>query len=188
MVDSVFQITVDKDFMKAIQPAIGNNTSLCYQCKRCSAGCPIIYEMDYTPTQIIQAIRLGMKDLVLKSKTIWLCTSCETCATRCPQDIEITDVMDAARKIAVKEKVALGVKDIPDFYRSFAQMMKIFGRMYELGVILSYKLKKKDFLKDIPLGLKLIKFGKLKLFPDFSMTFKLNKMFSKVKKVEEEMK
>jgi hypothetical protein len=94
--------------------------------------------------------------------------------------------MDAARKIAVKEKVAPGVKDIPDFYKSFAQMMKIFGRMYELGVILSYKLKKKDFKKDIPLGLKLIKFGKLKLWPDFTMAFKLNKMFSKVKKLEEE--
>ncbi|MCL5073011.1 MAG: 4Fe-4S dicluster domain-containing protein [Actinobacteria bacterium] len=188
MEDSVLQVMTDKDFLKAIQPSVGMNTSLCYQCKKCSAGCPIVYEMDYTPTQIIQAIRLGMKDLVLKSKTIWLCTSCETCATRCPQDIEITDVMDAARKIAVKERATVGVRDISDFYRSFVQMMKIFGRMYELGVILSYKLKKKDFKKDIPLGLKLIKFGKLKLFPDLTMAFKLNKMFSKVKKLEEERK
>ena len=188
MGDSVLQITTDKDFIKAIQPLTGNNTSLCYQCKKCSAGCPIIYEMDYTPTQIIRAIRLGMKDLVLKSKTIWLCTSCETCATRCPQDIEITDVMDAARKLAVKEKVAPGIKGIPDFYRAFALMMKIFGRMYELGVILSFKFMKKGFMKELPIGLKLIKFGKLKLLPDLTMTFKLNKMLSKVKQIEEEMK
>lgn len=185
---NISQGMINKDFMKLIQPSIGNNVSLCYQCKKCSVGCPIVYEMDYTPTQIMQAIRLGMKDLVLKSKTIWLCTSCETCATRCPQDIEITDVMDAARKIAIKEKVKPGVKDILDFYRSFVQMMKIFGRMYELGVILSYKLKKKDFKRDIPLGLKLVKFGKLRLLPDLTMAFKINKMFSKVKKIEEEKK
>ena len=185
MEGSVLQDTINENFIKVMQSVLGMNPNLCYQCKKCSVGCPIVYEMDYTPTQIMQAIRLGMKELVLKSKTIWLCTSCETCATRCPQNIEITDVMDAARKIAVKEKVALGVKDIPDFYRSFVQMMKIFGRMYELGVILLYKLRKKDFKRDIPLGLKLIKFGKLRLLPDFTMTFKINRMFSKVKKVEE---
>ena len=78
---------MNEDFIKSFQSTVGQNINLCYQCRKCSAGCPIVYEMDYTPTQIIQAIRLGMKDLVLKSKTIWLCTSCETCTTRCPQDI-----------------------------------------------------------------------------------------------------
>jgi len=105
MEKNVSQNTVNNDFMKAVQLDIGENVNLCYQCKKCTAGCPVVHDMDYTPTQIIHAVRLGMKDLVLKSKTIWLCASCETCTTRCPQDIDIAGIMDAARIIAKREKV-----------------------------------------------------------------------------------
>lgn len=177
---------MNEDFIKLFQSTVGQNINLCYQCRKCSAGCPIVYEMDYTPTQIIQAIRLGMKDLVLKSKTIWLCTSCETCTTRCPQDIEITDIMDIARKIAIREKVVLGTTDIPNFYRSFAQIIKIFGRMYEFGVIVLFKMRNKEFKRDIALGLKLLKYGKMSLLPNLGMAFKTLKIFSKAKKIEEE--
>ncbi|MHB1253484.1 MAG: 4Fe-4S dicluster domain-containing protein [Candidatus Humimicrobiaceae bacterium] len=179
---------MNKDFIKSFQSTVGQNINLCYQCRKCSAGCPIVYEMDYTPTQIIQAIRLGMKDLVLKSKTIWLCTSCETCTTRCPQNIEITDIMDIARKIAVREKVVPGIRDIHNFYRSFAQIIRIFGRMYEFGVIVLFKLRNRDFKRDMGVGLKLWKYGKISLLPNLGKAFQTKKMFSKVKQIEEENK
>ena len=102
MNENVLQSTVSKDFMGMIKSNIDENVNLCYQCKKCAAGCPVVYEMDYTPTQIIQAVRLGLEDLVLESKTIWLCASCDTCSTRCPQDIDIAGVMDAARIISAK--------------------------------------------------------------------------------------
>jgi len=135
MEKNVSQNTVNNDFMKAVQLDIGENVNLCYQCKKCTAGCPVVHDMDYTPTQIIHAVRLGMKDLVLKSKTIWLCASCETCTTRCPQDIDIAGIMDAARIIAKREKVTPAIKDIPALHKSFLQIIKMFGRSYELGVI-----------------------------------------------------
>ena len=55
----------------------------------CSDGCPVAYVMDYYPNQIIHMVRLGLKDKILNSTTIWLCASCETCATRCPNEIDI---------------------------------------------------------------------------------------------------
>ncbi len=188
MNENILQGTVSKDFMETIKSSIGENVNLCYQCKKCAAGCPVVYEMDYTPTQIIQAVRLGMEDLVLGSKTIWLCASCDTCSTRCPQDIDIAGVMDAARIISRRRGVAPAIKEIPAFHRSFLQIVGMFGRSYELGMIALLKLRTGKFTKDLKLGLKLFKSGKLKMLPQVSNKSKINKIFSKVKKMERDKK
>ena len=78
----------------------GTDLNLCLQCLKCTSGCPVAYEMDITPAQVIQALRLDRLDKVLSSRTIWLCASCETCSTRCPQGVDISAVMDAGRIIA----------------------------------------------------------------------------------------
>jgi heterodisulfide reductase subunit C len=140
--------------------------------------------MDYYPSQIIYAARLGMKDLVLNSKTIWLCASCETCTTRCPQDVDIAKVMDAARIIAKKEKFKPAVREIPIFNKTFLQNIRIFGRLYEAGLTVFLKLRTGELKKDLDLGFKLIKKGKLKLMPNFTRIIEVNRMFSKVKKIE----
>jgi len=188
MENTTLSSVMDKNFLQEIQLDINKNVNLCYQCKKCTAGCPIIYEMDYTPTQIIQAVRLGVKDLVLGSKTIWLCASCETCSTRCPQDIDIAGVMDAARIMSKREGIKPAVNDIPSLHKSFLQIIKMFGRSYELGLIGLLKLRTKEFTKDLKLGLKMFRLGKLKIFPQISNTSKVRRIFSKVKKIEQEKK
>lgn len=178
------QNNINKDFIGLISSATGENVNLCYQCKKCSAGCPLINEMDYTPTQIIQAARLGMKDIILKSETIWLCVSCDTCSTRCPQDIDIAAIMDAARIISIKQGIAPAVRDISSFHKSFLQIVRMFGRSYELGMIALLKLRTKKLTKDLKLGFKMFKSGKLKILPQVSNKSKINQIFSKVKKME----
>lgn len=180
------QNTINSEFLKTIQSFMGENANLCYQCKKCSVGCPLLPEMDYAPHQIIHAIRLGLQDLVLKSQTIWLCVACEICTTRCPQGVDIVKIMDTARIFAVKKKFTPGIKEIPAFHRSALQIIKIFGRMYEMGVIMLLKFRTKGFWRDIDLGLRLIRIGKLSLLPDFAMILKINKMFSKALKMEKE--
>jgi len=96
----------------------GQNVNLCYQCRKCAAGCPVSYAMDHTPAQLIHGMGLGMDDLVLNSKTMWLCASCETCTTRCQQDVDVAKVTDSVKITALHQ----GIK--PAIQRSFSLCLK----------------------------------------------------------------
>jgi heterodisulfide reductase subunit C len=178
----------DPDFLQKIEKESGQNVNLCFQCKKCTAGCPAVWAMDLTPTQIIHAARLGLKDLVFNSKTIWFCLSCETCTTRCPQDVDIAKVMDAARILAQKEKVKPKVPEVVAFYKSSIGAIKRFGRIYELGLIGELKLRTRNFFQDLALGMKMFRKRKLKIFPKLVNVIAVNKMLYKIKKMEKTKK
>lgn len=174
------------EFAEFIQKKSGENVNLCYQCRKCSSGCPMRHWMDYTPAQLIHAIRLGMKDLVLSSKTTWLCASCQTCNTRCPQEIDIPLVFDTTKVIMMKEKRKSPIPSVYSFYKEALRNMKFFGRLYELGLIMGLKLRTFQFFKDVGLGMKMFIKGKLNIFPSISLgrTISTWKIFSRVKKIE----
>ena len=81
-------------FLTEVEALSGQKILECYQCGKCTAGCPTAFAMDYPPNQILRAIQLGMRDTVLSSKAIWLCASCETCGTRCPQDVDFPRIFE----------------------------------------------------------------------------------------------
>jgi heterodisulfide reductase subunit C len=87
-----------------VEDLCGENLFSCYQCGTCTAGCPFIDEMDISPDEVIRYVILDRKE-VLNSKTIWLCSSCFTCAERCPRDINITKIMEALRQIILRKKI-----------------------------------------------------------------------------------
>jgi heterodisulfide reductase subunit C len=158
-------------FSKLLTRFSGVDVNLCFQCRKCAAGCPLAQAMDLTPTQIIQAARLGQRELVLGSKTIWLCISCETCTTRCPQGVDIAKVMDAARMIAIRENYQPAVPEVLRFHRKAIKSMRRHGRMFELGLIMGLKLAGGGSLtKDLALGMQLLRKGKLKLLPSFGLS------------------
>lgn len=172
------------DFLKNVKSFMGENANLCYQCKKCSVGCPLLPEMDYGPHQIVHALRLGLKDLVLNSRTIWICVACETCTTRCPQGVDIVKIMDASRIFAKENKVTPKIKEVPAFHTSVLTILKYFGRLYEFGVVILLKFRTGQFMRDVKMGLKLIRIGKLSILPDFTMAMKINRLFSKALKME----
>ena len=172
------------DFADIIKSLSGLDVNLCFQCAKCASGCPVSYTMDYTPTQLVHAIQLGLTDLVLNSKTIWLCASCQTCTTRCPQDVDLAGVMDAVRSIAQRKKVKAKIPEVPAFYRSSLINISLFGRMYELGLIVMLKLLTRSFTKDIGLGLRMLRKGKLNIFPSFRGALATRRIFSQVKAAE----
>jgi heterodisulfide reductase subunit C len=92
------------ELLHEVEELCGENLFGCYQCGTCSAGCPFIDEMDLSPDEVIRYIILDRKE-VLNSKTIWLCSSCFTCAERCPRDINITKIMEALRQIILRKKI-----------------------------------------------------------------------------------
>lgn len=160
----------DPSFTREIRARSGAHLERCYQCNACSSGCPSAYQMDYPPHQLLRMVQLGLRDRVLNSNTFWICLSCETCATRCPNDIEIVLVMDALREMALKEGRASTTK-LPLFHNTFLGQVKLFGRVYELGLIGIYTglsgnlLKLKGLMKDAVLGVKMFKRGKLAMLP-----------------------
>lgn len=83
-------------FIKKIEELTGQNIFACYQCGRCSAGCPLVDQMDLLPNQVIRLLQLGDMS-VLDSNTYWVCASCFTCSTRCPKGVKITEIMEALR-------------------------------------------------------------------------------------------
>lgn len=92
------------ELAKEVEELCGVNIFGCYQCGTCSAGCPFVDEMDLTPDEVIRYVILDRYE-VLNSKTIWLCSSCYTCAERCPRDINITKIMEALRQIILRRKI-----------------------------------------------------------------------------------
>jgi len=162
--------SADTAFYQTVKEKSGARLERCYQCVACSSGCPSAYQMDYPPHQLLRMVQLGLKDRVLKSNTYWICLSCETCATRCPNNIEIVMVMDTLRHLALAEKIK-GATKLPLFHRTFLGDVKLFGRIYELGLILWYTIfsgnifKLKGLMQDALLGVKMFSRGKLAILP-----------------------
>src|ERR1700686_2973127 len=71
-------------FMTELERRSGTPVSACFQCHKCSTGCPIGPEMDLLSSQVMRMLRLGQERAVLESEGIWLCASCAACTTRCP--------------------------------------------------------------------------------------------------------
>ncbi len=176
--------TPSSELAEAVLRENGQNVNLCYQCGKCAAGCPVSYAMDYKPAQLMHAIRLGLDDLVFNSKTAWLCASCETCTTRCPQEVEVAEVMDAVKIIARRRRIKPAVPDVAAFHNAAMMNIKYLGRMYELGMIVDLKRRTFKFMKDAGLGMKMFKKGKLKMIPSITGARTTWRIFRRVKKIE----
>ncbi len=159
----------------------GINIQDCYQCQKCSAGCPVAFAMDFKPNQIMQMVSLGMKDRVLACKTIWVCASCYTCSTRCPNDIDIAKAMDWLRQTALREGVPPAEKEVSLFHAAFLDSIRTHGRVHELGMMARYKMKTGRYWDDFKLGWKMFTKGKLKLWPSgISRKKEIKVLFQKI--------
>jgi len=94
---------VQNAIIKKVEDISGQNVLACYQCGKCSAGCPMVSLMDLLPNQIIRLVQLGQVEDVLNSKTIWLCASCFSCTTRCPKGVDLAKVMEALRLLLLRK-------------------------------------------------------------------------------------
>ena len=122
--------TVEPGFAELVHQKSGKELRQCYQCLKCSAGCPINFAMDWAPNQIIRMVELGLRKKVLSSSTIWLCASCETCTSRCPREVDLAAVMDALRNIAIRQGLRSPERAVSFFNRTFLSILKRYGRVF----------------------------------------------------------
>ncbi len=155
--------------IKTSLPAFHENASHCYQCSKCSAGCPVVEEMDMLPHQVIHSVAIGIEDEALESNTIWVCAGCYTCAVRCPNDINITSVMDDLRKKAVQTNRPCPRPEVLKFHQAFINDLTRRGRVHELRFMGEYNLKLGKPFNNIEFAPKMFAKGRLKIFPSKSI-------------------
>jgi len=148
-----------------IRKATGENVYLCYQCIKCTSGCPLAEHFDLAPNQVMRAAQLGMEDRVFASRTPWLCASCQTCTTRCPQGIDVARVMDFIVGDAIGRGIKPAIPEIALFNKVFLRYTNLLGRSYELGLLAEMNLRTLHPFKDIGLGLEMFKHRKIKVLP-----------------------
>ncbi len=153
----------DLRFLQQVEEESGENVSACYQCYRCSNGCPAVPEMDLLPHRVIRHVILGHDEKVLKSRTIWACLQCYTCSVRCPNDIHIAHVFDSLRKISTRKGLARET-DTWRFNELFLDSVKRHGRLHEIEAIMRYKLAKRKLFDDVAMGLRMILKGRMGFF------------------------
>ncbi len=156
---------VTSGFLEEAKKRSGEDLSLCYQCLKCTAGCPTAPYMDIRPNSIIRLIQMGRKEAVLGSSAIWLCVSCEACGTRCPNGIDIGVLMDTLREMSIEQGVPAKEKNIHLLHEAFVRSIRRGGRVHEATMLVDYKLKSKDFMTDLVPGMMLFLKGKIPILP-----------------------
>jgi heterodisulfide reductase subunit C len=155
-------------FRREIESRSGQKVSACFQCEKCSNGCPVTFAMDIAPHRLIRSVQLGLKDEVLASDTIWLCASCETCTTRCPNGIDIAHIMDSLRQMSAARGVKASQRQVPLFHSAFLSSISTFGRVHEMTMTVSFALRSggvSGLLKQANIGLQMLRKGKIRIIP-----------------------
>jgi len=159
------QTPINSDLAQRVMDAIGQNVFLCYQCVKCTSGCPVAEFFDWQPNQIMRAVQLGQDDIALHSQTPWLCASCQTCTTRCPQGLDITAIMEFLTREAKARDIQPQVPEVNIFNEAFMREVKLWGRAYELGLMAEMKVRTRKFMQDMDLGMKMFRKRKMAFLP-----------------------
>jgi heterodisulfide reductase subunit C len=178
-------LALDREFMDRLAPA-REALRTCMQCGSCTATCASAYAMDYTPRQLWHMIRLGLRDEVLNSKTLWLCSTCYSCTLRCPRELPLTETIGTLKRLADQEGIQ-GYKESRNFYRAFMETVRRYGRSSEVEIMVRYFLSTNPLLAIdyVPLALAMLRHGKVPLsLPKIAGQGKLDLLFARVEELE----
>ena len=166
--DLNLKMPLSSDLARRVEEATGQNVFLCYQCVRCTNGCPVSEFFDWQPNQIMRAVQLGQEDIALHAETPWLCVACQTCSTRCPQGLDITAVMEFLTRETLDRGIEPALPKVDAFNRAFMREVRWWGRAYEPGLMAEMTLRHPDLdglRADLPLYISMLRKGKVPVLP-----------------------
>lgn len=170
--ESLYNLTeslrVNGEFRALAGKLSGQPLSRCYQCGKCTAGCPVSFAMDVVPNRVIRMAQAGLKDEVLRCQSIWICATCSTCTARCPEGVDVARVMEVLRIMAAREGIPAPGRgrDVSIFNRAFLNSVKRFGRMFEAGTMAEFNVRSLHLLREAGTGMHMFVKGKLRLLPE----------------------
>ena len=156
--------------MRQILAETGQNIGGCFGCKKCSNGCPLAFAMDSHPYQVVRLAQLGQTEALESCRTIWVCSSCQTCLTRCPNEIDLPRLMDYLKQWVIKNSRPVQESKTLIFHQAFLRQVAKRGRVFEAGMMMRYLLRTggafgPEAMANARLGLAMLKRGRLKLLP-----------------------
>jgi heterodisulfide reductase subunit C len=139
---------ISGDFASLVEGESHANLMACLQCGKCTSGCPVSAMADIKPHEIVRMVQFGHRDELLASQMLWQCTSCQTCATRCPQKVSVAAINDGLRRLSLRAK-ASSKSAVPAFNNIFMKAVRTRGRMNEAGLMASFKLRTLRLFQDM---------------------------------------
>lgn len=160
----------DGELMRRALSECGVALGACYGCKKCSNGCPLTFAMDLHPYQVVRLAQLGQLEELRSCRTIWVCASCQTCLTRCPNQVDLPRFMDWLKEVLAAEGAPVPEPRTLIFHQLFLREVAGRGRVFEGSLMGRYLLATgglfgPEALRNAALGLAMFKRGRLKLMP-----------------------
>jgi len=179
--------TLDPDLPLQVAPGQWRKVLSCIQCGTCVASCPAASGMDLSPRRMWRMVQLGLTEEALRSKTMWLCSTCYQCQVRCPRGLPLTEMIARLKRLSMERGFVQG-RGSPAFYRTFADTVSRYGRMREMEFMARYFLASNPLgaLGFVGLGLKMLRRGKIRPeWPRLSGEGRLERLFARVADLEE---
>lgn len=169
----------------------GEDIRNCYQCGKCSAGCPTSPDMTHPPNVVMRIVQFDMWEELMNGNSTWMCVSCTTCTARCPREIDVSGTIESLRRLIVVEqskaqfrvgraarilgqharsgaKTALDMtprENVKVFSSAFLENIRRFGRSFEVGLVANYNLNSGYLFCSMMKGPVMFVRGKLGLIP-----------------------
>ncbi len=124
-------ITLNTDLATAIRAECGENVYLCYQCEKCSSGCPTVPAMRYRPAQMMRMAQFGLENALATDASIWRCLGCDTCTEHCPHDLSVRRLVETMRQHVMQERYLPGGVDALGEDEALRKGVQALGAMSE---------------------------------------------------------
>jgi heterodisulfide reductase subunit C len=155
----------DTSLAGELKRTTGLNVAACYQCGKCSAGCPMAEEMPLKTHQMLRLAQLDQREKLLADPSLWLCATCETCSARCPNEVDPARLIDGLRELVFRADPSIAPRRIRAFHQAFLEQIKSHGRVFEFGLVFDYKLRTGALFDDVLNAPGMYLRGKLALSP-----------------------
>jgi len=168
--DASGDIIPDAGLMALARERAGVGLGECYGCKKCSNGCPLAFAMDLRPYQVVRLAQLGQMEALKSCRTIWVCATCQTCVTRCPNEVDLPRFMDWLKEMLRRQGADASEPRTELFHRLFLDEVAKRGRVFEGTLMARYLLKTggafgREAMANARLGLAMFRRGRLRLTP-----------------------